>query len=106
MHETSSLSCFQILELKHLMEVAPTEVMVIDVRNPEEFEQQHIPGAVNIPLSDLPARLSSLPKHHYLVTACGKGGGRSTEAAGILQSAGFGKADWLCGGTQGWFSAG
>ena len=38
----------------------------------------------------------------YLITACGKGGGRSAEATEKLQLLGFSKAIWLCGGTIGW----
>jgi len=37
-----------------------------------------------------------------LVTACGKGGGRSTQASNLLKELGFENTYWLCGGTQGW----
>jgi len=35
-------------------------------------------------------------------TACGKGGGRSTEAAKLLRENGFTNSNWICGGTLGW----
>jgi Rhodanese-like domain len=42
----------------------------IDVRPRDQFDQGHIPGAINIPLSDLPARWSDLPVKKFLITYC------------------------------------
>jgi hypothetical protein len=42
----------------------------IDVRPRDQFEQGHIPGAINIPLSDLPSRWSDLPVKRFLITYC------------------------------------
>lgn len=75
---------------------------IIDVRNPDEYNNQHIPTAVNIPLDLLESRSGNFTKDHLYVTACGKGGGRSSQAAEILKSLGL-KAQWLVGGTNGWF---
>ncbi|MCL6556419.1 MAG: metalloregulator ArsR/SmtB family transcription factor [Burkholderiales bacterium] len=46
------------------------DVVVIDVRPPEEFAAGHIPGAVNIPVNELPKRLKSLPKDQEIVAYC------------------------------------
>jgi rhodanese-related sulfurtransferase/DNA-binding transcriptional ArsR family regulator len=46
------------------------EVVVFDVRPPEEFDQGHIPGAVSVPLGELEARLRSLDKHTEVVAYC------------------------------------
>ncbi len=46
------------------------QVMVLDVRPPEEFAAGHIPGAVNVPLADLPKRLKTLPKGQEIVAYC------------------------------------
>lgn len=46
------------------------EVMVIDVRPAEEYAAGHIPGAVNIPIAELPRRLKSLPKDQDIVAYC------------------------------------
>lgn len=76
-------------------------IQIIDVRSPEEFSEGHIPNAVNLPLAKLEAAAAGLDKSTLFVTACGKGGGRSSEGANKLQSLGF-QAVWLCGGTLGW----
>lgn len=46
------------------------EVVLIDVRPVEEFAAGHIPGAVSIPLKDLPARLSEIPRGEEVVAYC------------------------------------
>ena len=74
---------------------------LIDVRSREEYEQQHIPGAIHITLDQLEHSLKEFDQKIKYITICGKGGGRSARAAAILQSAGF-QASWLCGGTLGW----
>ena len=42
----------------------------VDVRPVDQYNQGHITGAMNIPLSDLPARMNELPKNKYLITYC------------------------------------
>lgn len=46
------------------------EAMVIDVRPPEEYRAGHIPGALNVPISELPARLKKLPQGQAVVAYC------------------------------------
>ncbi len=77
-------------------------VVVVDVRSPEEFAAGHVAGAVNMPLDTLAARLGELPRDATVVTACGKGGGRSDRAAEMLRAQGFASARPLCGGTLAW----
>lgn len=79
--------------------------VIIDVRSKEEFAAQHILQAVNIPLDLLEQIAPLLEKERFYVTACGKGGGRSTEAANALMSFGL-HAFWLEGGTIGWYEQG
>jgi rhodanese-related sulfurtransferase len=85
--------------LKKRIEKAP--MVLIDVRNLEEFMAQHISFAINIPLNQLIEHLPEMDKDKQYVTTCGKGGGRSEEAARVMYSAGF-NAVWLCNGTNGW----
>jgi glyoxylase-like metal-dependent hydrolase (beta-lactamase superfamily II) len=59
------------------------EPLIVDVREPDEFAAWSIPGAVNIPLAELPARMSALPADRELVTVCSSGS-RSTRAADTL----------------------
>lgn len=79
------------------------KIQVIDVRSKEEFEEAHIPDAINISLNELPERIAQLDKKVKYITACGKGGGRSTQAAELLRNKGF-ISYWLCGGTFKWLN--
>jgi rhodanese-related sulfurtransferase len=80
---------------------APSAI-VIDVRSPDEYARGHVDGALNIPLDVMVERVSGLPKDALVVTACGKGGGRSEQAAALLRDLGFARVRSLCGGTQAW----
>jgi rhodanese-related sulfurtransferase len=62
---------------------------LVDVRTPGEFAAGHIPGAINIPVQQLDARMSELqPKDAGVVVYC-RSGHRSGNAARMLKSAGF-----------------
>lgn len=61
---------------------------VVDVRSPEEFRSGAYPGAVNIPLGSLPARLGEIPRERPVVLYCASGM-RSGSAARVLRQAGF-----------------
>ncbi len=74
------------------------KVFVLDVRDRKEFEDGHIPWAKHIPLKELSKRMNELPSNKPIITVCGKGGGRSAEAAAMIEG-----ADWLEGGTDAYF---
>ena len=78
---------------------------LIDVRDEAEFSERHIPGAINIPLGILQSSVPDIPAGAVPVTVCGKGGGRSAEAAAALRTMGLASAIWLEGGTNGWFAS-
>ncbi len=61
---------------------------IIDVRTPEEFRDGAYPGARNIPISNLGARLGEIPKDKPVVLYCASGA-RSAMAARILKQAGY-----------------
>ena len=62
---------------------------LVDVRTPGEFAAGHIPGAINIPVQQLDARMSELqPKDAAVVVYC-RSGHRSGNAARMLKNAGF-----------------
>jgi hydroxyacylglutathione hydrolase len=63
-------------------------LLVLDVRDPDEFAEGHIPGSVHIPYGELPERLGELPTDRPIATVC-SGGKRSGLAASILQRQGF-----------------
>ena len=54
-------------------EIGSTEALLLDVRDPDEFAAGHVPGAVNLPLNQIRARMGELPKDRALWTYCGVG---------------------------------
>jgi adenylyltransferase/sulfurtransferase len=74
---------------------------LLDVREPHELQISALPGAVNIPLGTLAARLSELDSAQDMVVFC-KSGSRSTRALELLASAGFKKVKNLKGGINAW----
>ena len=94
--------CIDVDEVKLALR-GKKKTQIIDVRSKEEYEQGHIPGAINITLHELKDKSSQLDKDVQFVTACGKGGGRSADGAKLLKESGL-NAIWLCGGTNKWLS--
>ncbi len=81
------------------------DAMVLDVREPEEYAQGHVPGAVNLPQADLASRLDSVPRDHLLYTIC-YSGRRSLNAARFLKQTGYTDVLSVRGGTEAWRRAG
>lgn len=75
-----------------------TNALVVDVRDEDEFQEGHIPDAVNIPLNEIRTRLCELPLDRELWLTCGVGQ-RAYYATRILQQKGF-KAKNLPGGMK------
>jgi rhodanese-related sulfurtransferase len=73
----------------------------VDVREPEEWAEGHMPGAVHIPLGDLAKRANELPTDGKIVTVC-KAGGRSLNAVDILKASGREDAVSMAGGMDEW----
>ena len=74
---------------------------MIDVREVHEFKQGHIPGAINIPLSQLRTRLSEIPKNRPVFLYC-RSGMRSRQAGKILSRHGYRNMAHLNGGITAW----
>jgi rhodanese-related sulfurtransferase len=81
-------------------------IVVLDVRDAEDFAAGHVAGALHLPLTVLQADPHSVPLDRPIVTVCGKGGGRSAAAVAVLAEAGAPTVAWLTGGTNGWRDAG
>ncbi|WP_020588541.1 rhodanese-like domain-containing protein [Desulfobacter curvatus] len=79
------------------------ETTILDVRQPSEYEQKHIPGAVLIPLSELSDRLGELDPEKPTLVYCAIGG-RSRVAAQMLAGKGFKKVINVSGGIKAWES--
>jgi rhodanese-related sulfurtransferase len=86
-------------ELKTLMETKPGTFILVDVRDPHEFTEGHIPGAINIPSNIFASGSAVLDKEKRIVVYC-KSGGRSYTAYRKLQKLDYSKiaqsilADW------------
>ena len=79
-------------------------VVVLDVRQPEEYRSGHIAGAKLVPLSDLNRKMQSLPKNREIVCVCASGN-RSHSATRALVDAGY-DAYNMKGGILAWRRAG
>ena len=83
-------------ELTSWRSLPGSNAFVLDVREPREFDAGTVPGAVNIPLGQLRARLDELPREREIWVSCGVGQ-RAYYACRILAQNGF-KASNLSGG--------
>lgn len=84
------------------------DCLLIDVREPVEYNEAHIKQAINIPLSELLVKINKLPdlKNKKVVLQC-KAGVRSMNACEALKKDGFNDILWnLEGGIQSWVDAG
>lgn len=79
-------------------------VFVLDVRTQEEWDEYHAPNTTLIPLDQLPARLSELPKDREILVVC-RSGNRSQQGRDILLDAGF-TATSMAGGLREWYAKG
>jgi rhodanese-related sulfurtransferase len=82
----------------------PSNMTVLDVREPYEWDAGHIEGAVHIPLSDLPRRMGELDGERPVLCVC-KVGARSAQAVLFLRSRGLDAVN-LHGGMLAWSAAG
>jgi rhodanese-related sulfurtransferase len=77
--------------------VKENDAVVLDVREPYEWELGTLPGAIKIRLADLPSSLDSLDPSRPTLVVC-RSGGRSLQAAAFLTMSGFELAANMAGG--------
>ncbi|MFI5347717.1 MAG: rhodanese-like domain-containing protein [Elusimicrobiota bacterium] len=88
--------------LKTILETAPETVLVLDVRDQDDYLDEHIRGAVNVPAESIVARLAGLPRDKTLVTYCwDMTCALAPKAALELAQKGF-KVQFLAGGIAEW----
>jgi rhodanese-related sulfurtransferase len=96
-----------------LKEIVPTDLaawlsdpgrekpVLLDVREPWEFQTAHIEGARLVPMNEVPARVNELDPQEELVVICHHGG-RSMQVAMFLEKQGFARVHNLAGGVDAW----
>jgi adenylyltransferase/sulfurtransferase len=97
---TTPMDDITVKELKSRMD-AGTAPTIIDVREPHEFRICRIPGAVLIPMGELPSRLGEFDPDDEIVLQC-RSGSRSGRVAELMRQRGFSRARNLTGGILAW----
>ena len=81
----------------YISEKKPDEYCLLDVRQPAEYEQGHIPGARLIPLSELSFKIGEMDPERKTIVYC-RSGNRSLSATSLLMNARFQKVLNMDGG--------
>lgn len=92
------------IEVDQLAALVAAGALVIDVRNPDEYVEAHVPGAKLIPLGEVPDRTGELPTDVPVYVVCASGG-RSRKASEFVIGLGV-DATNITGGTNAWIQAG
>ncbi len=103
--EQAGMTEMTVTELKELIDSGAKDFVLLDVRNPNEYEIARIPGSVLVPLPDLEngdgvAKVKDLLNGQRLVVHC-KMGGRSAKAIALLKEAGI-EGTNVTGGILAW----
>lgn len=83
----------------------PTDAYLVDVREDDEWAAGHAPGAVHLPMMDVPARLEEIPTGRDVVVVC-RVGSRSAQVVAFLAGRGWANVRNLDGGMVDWVVAG
>jgi rhodanese-related sulfurtransferase len=94
--ETQQITQIGARDLVAFLE-SPKRPIILDVRSAQEWSQDHLEGAMHIPLPQLLRRLGGFPREAPLVVVCGSGY-RSSIAASLLESEGFERLSNVMGG--------
>ena len=92
------------ITVDQLAEALPSGGTLVDVREPNEYVNGHVPGAVLMPMGQLPARVDELDRGAPVYVVCASGN-RSASMTDFLTAAGF-TAYSVAGGTAGWARSG
>ena len=92
------------IDVEQLADIVRTGAVVVDVREPSEYVAGHVPGAVLIPMSQLPSRVGEIDGDGPVYVVCASGN-RSASMTDFLRHQGF-DAYSVAGGTKGWIASG
>ncbi len=92
------------IDTDQLAEAVRGGATIVDVREPGEYVAGHVPGAVLIPMGQLPRRMAELRRGGPVYVVCASGN-RSAAMTDFLRNAGF-DAYSVAGGTSGWSRSG
>ncbi|NHN31885.1 rhodanese-like domain-containing protein [Paenibacillus agricola] len=95
------ISHLDSLELKEILAESGNQVLVIDVREPEEYEAAHIDGLPLIPMGDISDVMDRMDPDKEYVFVC-RSGRRSYEVAKFFNNNGFSKVHNYLGGMLAW----
>jgi rhodanese-related sulfurtransferase len=82
---------------------AGEDILLLDVREPQEYREGHIQGAINLPWNSgvLREKYASLPKDKPIIVIC-RSGGRSAAASAFLEEQGYDQILNMVGGMNAW----
>ena len=83
----------------------PSDGILLDVRENDEWTAGHIPGAVHMPMMEVPARSHEIPDDRDVVVVC-RVGSRSAQVVAYLRQNGWDRVINLDGGMSAWSAAG
>jgi len=102
--DTASLSRDVDVQTAAALRAQP-DVVILDVREQSEWDSGHIPGALFIPMNDVPNRLKEIPTDKTVIVQC-RSGNRSSTVTDYLRSQGMTNVHNLSGGINAWEAAG
>ncbi len=100
----TSVPVIDVKQLRDRLAAKPTPFL-LDVREPWEYREGHVPGAQLIPLAELEQRANEVPRDRPILAIC-HSGQRSLAAAGFLMHLGYTSVSNIDGGTAAWIERG
>jgi rhodanese-related sulfurtransferase len=92
------------IDVEELARLRDAGAVLVDVRDPDEYENFHVPHAQLIPLADVPERIEEIPSDERIYVICATGA-RSARAVDYLNRQGYDSVN-VAGGTKAWLEAG
>jgi len=94
---------FKDISVKEAKDMLNEDIVILDVRTPEEFKEEHIEEAININCydNDFEERINMLDKNKKYLVYCGSGG-RSKNTAFLMEELGFKDINNMVGGFAAW----